>query len=133
MIRKLKRSDDILDLLSQLTEVGTPDKDKVFDEIKKNPNHLIYVLEDEWIIGCGTLLIEPKFIHNGQSVGHIEDIVIDKKYRNLGLGKKLIDFLINKAKELECYKVILDCSDEHVIFYEKTGFVKKGNQMSLYF
>ena len=30
------------------------------------------------VIGCATLLIEPKFIHECSNVGHIEDVVIDK-------------------------------------------------------
>jgi ribosomal protein S18 acetylase RimI-like enzyme len=39
------------------------------------------------IVGAGTLLIEPKFIHQCGWTGHIEDIVVHEDARGLGLGK----------------------------------------------
>lgn len=39
------------------------------------------------IVGAGTLLIEPKFIHECGWTGHIEDIVVHEDARGLGLGK----------------------------------------------
>ena len=33
------------------------------------------------------------------------------------------------AKQNGCYKVILDCSESNVGFYEKCGFDNKGYQM----
>ena len=100
-----------------------------------NENHQIIVIEDENknIIGTGTILIEKKILHNMGKVAHIEDIVIDKNERGLGLGLKLINHLVNIAKEKECYKVILNCSDENASFYKKCGFIEKSKQMSLYF
>jgi glucosamine-phosphate N-acetyltransferase len=37
------------------------------------------------------------------------------------------------AKEIGCYKVILDCSPENEGFYQKCGYEKAGTEMSLYF
>lgn len=31
-----------------------------------------------------------------------------------------------------CYKVILDCSEDNVRFYERCGFVRKEVQMAAY-
>ena len=81
------------------------------------------------LIGTGTIFFEPKLIHGGKSVGHIEDIVVDNKYRNKGIAKKII----NHLKEMsDCYKVILDCNDTLINFYESCGFKKYGNQMAMY-
>jgi len=33
---------------------------------------------------------------------------------------------------LGCYKIILDCSEKNVPFYEKCGFKKKEVQMAFY-
>jgi glucosamine-phosphate N-acetyltransferase len=99
-------------------------------------DHQIIVIEDyktKEIIGTGTILIETKILHNMGKVAHIEDIVIDKNRRGLGLGLKIINCLVEIAKEKKCYKVILNCSDENVPFYEKCGFCQKSKQMSLYF
>lgn len=101
-----------------------------------NDNHKIFVLYDveaDQVVGTGTLLIEIKLIHDMGRVGHIEDIVIDKKSRGNGLGKLLVQFITRFAKARGCYKVILNCSDENIEFYEKNGFTRHGNEMSIYF
>ena len=83
------------------------------------------------MVGMGTLLIEHKLIHNGSCVGHIEDIVVDGKYRNMKFGKKIIDELVNIAKEKQAYKVILNCNEEKIGFYQKCGFHKSNVEMRI--
>lgn len=78
-------------------------------------------------------MIEKKIIHHKGKVGHIEDIVISNEYRNQGLGKMLIEFLINRAKEEKCYKIILNCQEQNIPFYAKCNFIKKEYQMVQYF
>ena len=125
-----------LDLLSQLTTVGEISKSefrKRFFEIIKNKNHRVYVLEQgNKIVSCATLLLEPKYIHNCGFVGHIEDVVVDKACRGQKLGKKIIDFLTSEAERLGCYKILLDCSDHNVGFYEKCEYARKGAYMAKY-
>jgi glucosamine-phosphate N-acetyltransferase len=65
-------------------------------------------------------------------VAHIEDVVVDKEYRSHGLGKLLIQDGIKIANREKCYKIILDCEEKNVGFYEKCGFEKKGIQMAKY-
>ena len=99
--RYLQKKDynlNYLDLLEQLTKV---DKERIslndfsnFIDIL-NENHQIVVMEiDNEIVATGTILIENKLIHGINKVAHIEDIVVDKKTRGMGLGKKLISFLL---------------------------------------
>lgn len=105
-----------------------------------NTNHQIIVIEHNsndisgsYIIGSSTIFIETKLIHNFGKVAHIEDVIVHNEYRGHGLGKLLLDKCIEIAKQEGCYKIILDCSDNNCKFYEKCGFMKKGNQMALYF
>jgi glucosamine-phosphate N-acetyltransferase len=136
MLRNLKEKDlpECMELLKELTIVGEVDYLKVYEEISKNPNHynFVYELENK-IVGMATILIEQKFIHGGSRVGHIEDVVVSSKCRNLGIGKKLISKCLDIAKERKCYKVILDCNEENTKFYEKINFVKFGNSMKINF
>ena len=87
------------------------------------------VILDDKVVGSTTLLIEPKFIHQGGKVGHIEDVVITKEFQDSGIGEKLINFILDYAKKNDCYKTILDCSDDVKSFYEKIGLKKHSNCM----
>lgn len=138
MIRLLQAEDyfGYLKLLSQLTTVGNYNLNKwkeVFDQITSHPGLEIYIVYDDCqpdrLIAAGTLLMEPKFIHGGSFVGHIEDIVVDKEIRGKGLGVRIVNHLVDRARELGAYKVILDCKEPMEGFYSKCGFFKNEIQM----
>ena len=140
--RSLERGDydkGYLQLLTQLTEVGDISRElfnKTFDKINNKSSSInIFVIEDiskEKIIGCATLYIEQKFIHQCSSVGHIEDVVTDISYRGKGLGKLITLHCINYAKKNKCYKIELDCADHNIPFYNKCGFKVHENHMVIY-
>jgi len=79
-------------------------------------------LVNDRVVGTASLLIEPKFIHNGGLVGHVEDVAVHPDQQGLGLGKLLVDKLIDECREAGCYKIILDCEESLVAFYERRGF-----------
>ena len=85
------------------------------------------------IIGTGTVIIEPKLIHSGKSVAHIEDIVVHNDYRNLGIAKNILNTLKGYSQTNNCYKIILDCNESVKSVYEKSNFNVKGLQMAYYF
>lgn len=135
-IRKLEEKDlfrgflTSLDSLKKASDLNENKAKDVFNKIKSNPNHLVFVvILDDKVAGSTTLLIEPKFIHQGGNVGHIEDVVIAKEFQGSGIGEKLINFVLEYAKKNDCYKTILDCSDDVKPFYEKIGFKKHSNSM----
>uniref|UniRef100_A0A6G6ABK0 N-acetyltransferase n=1 Tax=Borely moumouvirus TaxID=2712067 RepID=A0A6G6ABK0_9VIRU len=128
-----------LSLLKQLTALN-PDnisKQQFYDQmnlILSNPNHKIVIAKcDDIIVGSLTVLIEPKIIHDLSKVAHIEDVIVDQNYRSYGIGGLLIQKAIEISKENNCYKIILDCSQKNIGFYQKYGFVKKELQMAYYF
>jgi glucosamine-phosphate N-acetyltransferase len=129
-----------LNLLSNLTETFDLETSIFFDTIQninKNGKIIIcvknYSTDDFQIIGSGTIIIEPKIIRGGQNVGHIEDIVVDPEMRGKGITQKMLEILKYVAKNNNCYKVILDCSEEVKKVYMKSGFEIKGIQMAEYF
>ena len=81
------------------------------------------------IIGTTTLLVEPKFIHQGGFVGHIEDVVVNKEFQGQKIGEKIIKYVLKLAENHSCYKTILDCSDDVKQFYEKIGFKYHSNEL----
>jgi glucosamine-phosphate N-acetyltransferase len=82
------------------------------------------------LVGSGTIIIEPKIIHGGKSVGHIEDVVVHPHYRNQGIAQTILNKLVDYSK-YDCYKVILNCNPNMEPFYNKSGFEKKCIQMAL--
>lgn len=134
IIRELKNSDfenGFFETLSNLSQIGSIDLDtasatRVLKTIRENNTSRIYVAEsdDGQIIGSITLFLEQKFIHNGGKVGHIEDVVTRKEYSGQGIGTALVRKCIDVARKESCYKVILDCSQNNIPFYEKAGFRK---------
>jgi len=79
-------------------------------------------LLDGRIAGTASVFIEPKFIHSGGIVGHIEDVAVHPGFQKHGIGRKLVEFLLDECRRLNCYKVILDCAEAVIPFYEKLGF-----------
>lgn len=124
-----------LQLLEQLTVVNANEISyEAFKEHMNTMKSKVFIIRNETnkVIATAAIFIEHKFIHKLSSVGHIEDVVVDLNYRGLGLGKMLVDYCVEYAKNNNCYKVILNCSNENVGFYEKCDFINKNVEMSLY-
>ena len=135
-IREIEEDDlekGFLETLDFLRNASNLDKNKakeILKKIKQNTNHIIYVaIDNKKIVGSTTLLIEQKFIHDGGLVGHIEDVVVRKDYEGKGIGIKLVTSMLERAKEKNCYKTILDCKDNVKQFYERIGFKHESNGM----
>ena len=135
-IREIEESDlekgflETLDFLRNASDLDKNKANEILKKIKQNPNHIIYVaIDNKKIVGSITLLIEQKFIHDGGLVGHIEDVVVRKDYEGKGIGIKLVTSLLERAKEKNCYKTILDCKDDVKQFYERIGFKRESNGM----
>ena len=133
-ISEIKRQ--YLLLLGQLTTVSDMTNEHFFKNIKdiNSIGQIVVGIESksETIVCSGTIIIEPKIIHGGRPAGHIEDIVVLEKWRNKGIAKELLEHLREIAIEKNCYKIILDCNERLVKFYEKSGFSKKGIQLVEY-
>ena len=135
-IRELEENDlfngflESMDSLKLASNLDREKATKIFEKINSNSNHFVYVaILDSRVVGSTTMIIEPKFIHDGGNVAHIEDVVVSKEYQGKGIGEMLIQSLLDLAKDNNCYKTILDCSDEVKPFYEKIGFKKISNGM----
>ncbi len=135
-IRELEQNDlfngflESMDSLRNASNIDEEKANKIFLNIKSGQNQKIFVaiLEDK-VVASTTLIIEQKFIHDGGLVGHIEDVVVSKEYQGKGIGNELIIQVLDYAKKNNCYKTILDCSDDVKSFYERIGFKRHSNCM----
>ncbi len=98
------------------------------DRLRNNIETIVCVA-DNFIVGTASYFIEKKFLHNGATVMHVEDVAVHKDYQGNGIGKKLMTFLEIEAKAQNCYKIILNCSEENVNFYEKCSYKRHSIEM----
>lgn len=84
------------------------------------------------VMGTASLLIEPKLLHDGRAAGHVEDVATHPEHRHKGVASSLIKHIIEYARQRCFYKLILDCDQSLVSFYEQFGFrVNPGGGMRL--
>jgi glucosamine-phosphate N-acetyltransferase len=124
--------DEYMILLKQLTDTPDIPLNKFINNIHdiSKIGKIIVCHIDNKIIGTGTIIYEPKIIHGGKKVGHIEDLVVSPEYRGQHIATTILKMLIEDSKQNNCYKVILDCNSDNIKFYEKNGFIHKNSQMS---
>lgn len=132
-IKELKKGDSIYGLLETLKEVWFIENitEETLNKWFYNNNYMFVAEVDGEIVGTATLHIQQKLIRNGGIAGLIEDVAVRENLRGHNIGSQLIQKLIEKAKTLGCYKVILSCFPERVNFYERNGFFQESILMRL--
>ena len=125
-----KHSSELLDCIMEL-------KDGVYEESKiildnmskylKNNTAFIFVSENRTKVNgfIWGYLIDNKTIH-------INYFVVLEKYRNQGIGNKLISNLLNNFKEYDFELLVNKNNLGAVKLYEKMGFVKKEYTQNKY-
>lgn len=98
-------------------------------EIKRNKcAYYIVALLDDKVVGYGGmwLVIDE---------GHITNIAVHRDYRGRGIGKKIIEGLINEAKNRNLVAMTLEVRVSNKVaihLYEKYGFVPFGRRKGYY-
>ncbi len=88
----------------------------------------VAVEHEETVVGYGILSIAA-----GEA--HILNLCIDPSYRSLGLGQKLLDELLSRAREAEVSQVFLEVrpsNETAIALYRKRGFHKIANRKAYY-
>ena len=122
---------EVITLLQNISEF-LPDSHR-HDEIWLNhalQNNVFSIVahhDDGVVLGFGTILLESKI--RGGKIGHVEDIVTHPNFRNLGIGRSILENLTLIAIREKYYKVTLHCKKRNTLFYEKSGFNIAGTSM----
>jgi ribosomal protein S18 acetylase RimI-like enzyme len=108
-----------------------------FDKINSDQNQeLMVMLNDSGdIIGTLQLSFIQYLTYQGGIRAQIEAVRVHENYRNKGIGKKLIQWAIDRAKQKEAHVVQLTTDkkrDAAVQFYEKLGFIASHEGMKLH-
>lgn len=127
-------ADDFLGAQRERYENPLPESyTRAFDEIEGDKNNELIVAElDGAVIGTLQITFTPSISFQGGKRATVESVRVDEKYREQGIGRELMLFAINRAREEKCVSMQLttnaDRTDAHR-FYENMGF--KGTHLGM--
>jgi GNAT superfamily N-acetyltransferase len=108
---------------------------KAFREIEADPNNELIVAElDGSVIGTIQLTFTPSLSYRGSKRCTVESVRVDDKLRGEGIGRKMMLWAIERAKERGCISMQLTSHSERLDahrFYENLGFTKSHVGMKL--
>lgn len=133
---------DIQPILELLYELERPspineNEIKIFkNKIKgylSEPNKTILVAnKDSKIVGFVSIMFLER-LNRSKLEMYIPDLVVTKKFRNMGIGKNLIDECIKLAKEKNCFRIRLESGNQRKKshnFYLGLGFEQSALSFS---
>ncbi len=111
----------VAELLSYfgLSDLDAETQQKVFERSYA----VVFLFDDEELIGFG------RAISDGICQAAIYNIALDERYQGKGLGRKIIDELIEQVKQCN---IVLYTHPKTIEFYEKLGFSKMKTGMAMY-
>lgn len=119
--------DAIIDLRDKILRQpwGQP-KETATDSLEESSVNAYIVDETGNTVACGRLQ------ENENKIGQIRFMAVDNSQQGKGLGKKIIEFLELKAKELHIIKIELQARENAVKFYESMGYTIKEKSFLLW-
>jgi len=97
----------------------------IWNDIQSQNIKYFVAKENGKIVSSCYVCIIPNLTRGGKSIGFIENVITDAKYRRKGIGKIVVENAIEYAKEHNCYKILLQSGNkrtEAYKFYEAIGF-----------
>ncbi|SCL22319.1 L-amino acid N-acyltransferase YncA [Micromonospora rhizosphaerae] len=129
-------ADDVLGKARDFTEVDDA-YEKAFADITADPrNHLIVAEQGGELVGCMQLTYIPGLGRHGAERSLIESVRVRSDLRGRGLGREMMTWAIDQARQRGCALVQLTTdktrADAHR-FYRNLGFVASHEGMKLAF
>lgn len=107
-----------------LSHFGLSDLDaETQQEVFERSYAVVFLFDNEELIGFG------RAISDGICQAAIYNIALDERYQGKGLGREIINELIEQVKQCN---IILYTHPKTIEFYEKLGFSKMKTGMAMY-
>ncbi len=108
---------------------------KALEEINADPNQELTIVEmNGEKVGTFQLTFIQYLTYQGGKRCQIEAVRTHSKYRGQGIGKKVFEYAINRAKEKGCHLIQLTTDKKRpdaLRFYEALGFIASHEGMKL--
>ena len=130
-IRELHSKEEMLDnltILQQMYDHLTKENySQMLDQMLPHNYGQIAAFLDGKCVGVSGFWVHTK-LWTGRIL-EMDNVVVSEEKRSIGIGQKMTDFLVEKAKNLDCKKIVLDAfvgNYKAHKFYFKNGFIAKG-------
>ncbi|TAJ15433.1 GNAT family N-acetyltransferase [Patescibacteria group bacterium] len=110
-------------------DTRTTNAHEVLSLIQSSGAFLVVAKDSEKIIGMGSLYVQQKI---GKRFAYIEDVIVDDTYRGKGIGRDIMNHLIETARVNGVRSITLTSRAERTAahsLYEKLGFVKRETEV----
>lgn len=77
---------------------------------------------------CYTNML-PTFSHPGGKRAHLMNVHVEKEFRRKGIARRMIELLVDEAKERGVTEISLDATDDGRKLYEAIGWHKNSEAM----
>ena len=108
---------------------------QAFAQIRNDSNQELIVAElNGEIVGTFQLTFIQYLTHRGGLRAQVEAVRVSSAHRGKGVGARLLQYAIERAKEKDCYVVQLTTDNQRpraIQFYESLGFVASHEGMKL--
>lgn len=123
---------DIIKLLRQLWPSLTLDEEAIkvvyMRSLDSDSDVLLSAEHNNEVVGFGAMVIKNSFWQSA-TVGYISTLVVEEELRNQGIGRTLLNEIMDLAKLRGCKKVELDSGfhrEQAHAMYEHYGFKKRA-------
>jgi len=104
---------------------------KIMRRMATYPEYAVYVAAANGgsVVGTFALLVMDNLAHMGAPSAVVEDVCVDERLRGQGIGRAMINFAMEFARERGCYKLGLSSNaarDDAHAFYRSLGFEQHG-------
>lgn len=147
-----KYDEQIKDLLVELQEyIANIDKEKyniltddyrekyfekIMNEVNKYEGKIILAIKNKEVIGIIIGVInnekEKTYDFSAPKRGRVTELVVSKKYHQIGVGQQLLNKMESHFKEIGCKAVLLNvfaCNENAKKLYDKNGYFNRNIEM----
>lgn len=86
-------------------------------------------IQEHKVLGFGSVFFLNRV--RGGCSAIIEDVVVDANVRGRGIGRRLVEGLLDVARSRGCFKVSLETAESAESFYKLAGFESAGKIMKI--
>ena len=142
LLIRVSTHDDISSILNLLYDLDRPRpldddevkifKNKISDYFLDSQKNIVVAQQDKKIVGVVSIIYLQRLNHVKTEM-YIPELIVTKKLRYLGIGKKLMQYCMELAKKKNCYRIRLESGNsrkESHKFYKSIGFEQSAQFFS---